>query len=317
MFCGVKEKIKLLRKQNDFNTNEAVEHIQYIRLACSRCIHNNSKEIGSNCGSFGFVEVFKRIFCIHWRENLFRLKSNQKVLDNMEILTDTLRKLSIVSKEICVKILEVHLHSDLVDYLRSPFIKVHLLHESSMLNFVILFLRIIRNVANVSADAKRALYECNVVDVLQRFCLDKLELVSCFAIITQSYIVDDGTVQVKNQMIIDILFDCLGEAVNGKSRYSVTFDVLEILKDINKLAANGASKELMLPADAKKLYAKLLQSDRLKEEQEEAARGLRILDFESRVDNGKTVTSKGGFSHFGIHNRYMSWNKLRETSSFV
>lgn len=228
----------------------------------------------------GFVELFKKMWQKHCEDG-----KNLQQTDwfNLNHVLSVLRTMSEMSSEICEQIIKTKLHSDISVYLHldSTYSQDTSKKDQSIVNC---FLDIIYSVVQRAADAWEALRKCDTIAVLKpyRECDDKR--ISCLALMIQTYLLtEEDNERINSAREIREILNLLQCSMNGRSFNGKEFQVIDILRAINKLATNDSNKLKLVGAGALELYVKLLRAEK-ENEQKEAAYGLKIIGFKCKED---------------------------------
>ena len=286
VFLEIKTRMTSLAESDDFSSVACLNNFLFLSKVRDKVIAdgNFAAEIGPYLTELNFVELFQKLWQKHFGEELFALGNKDVLWMVLELSRRVMWTMSDRSTDICERIIQIGVHSDLVGYINSESLKPNRLKETARQEMVKSILSILHNVVQKAAGAPEALRACDTVNSIQPFRESEQRVISCVALMIQSYLVTEEENEKINSDIemFKLLVDILDASIKGFSRHNVKFSVMEALEAMNKLAANDMNKERIVQAGALPYYVVLLQPDRPMEEQKEAAHGLWILGFKCK-----------------------------------
>ena len=288
VLAELKKRMTSLRKCKTFTSIQSQAHVAYLLLVERKRRKDPTfeKAIGSTLTEFKLVEIFKKMWRTHFNEELFEIERQDVIWINVNTILTIMWNMTDASVEICEKIIQTKVHSDIIEYLSASYLAQNLLVDKERQNIVQGLLGILHQVVQKTSSAREALRKCKAVDVMQSFRECEHRLIACVALMIQAYLVTEKENETLNsdRQIFELLVNILNQSIQGVSSFSVTFSVMEVLEAMNKLTANDMNKERIVQAGALPPYVKLLQPNRPEEEQKEAAHGLWILAFKCKDD---------------------------------
>ena len=274
------ERIAALRKYERFS-EECIDYVDYLQLVKNMVgvVPDSARLLAVKLESLEFVELFQQIWRSHIHDNLQQLWKNHFFFHSVYSLNSIMWEMSAVSTGFCERIVKVNLHSNILQYFTSDCFKSNAAVEDW--KQLTLFRSLLANLLNVIwkiSAAREPERQRNVIVWIENRSRDSGDKETfLFAVMFHSFLsTEQSTIECENDTI-EQLIQLLYGSMNGEAFDNMKLPAAEILEAINKLAANDLNKERIVQAGALPHYVKLLQPDRPKEEQEEAAHGLWIL----------------------------------------
>ena len=236
-----------------------------------------------------FVELVQTAWRKHLNNARFALCHDDLLRVNLRLLFGLLTTISFRSKQVSEIVVQLELHLELIGHLNhlGSLITQFKPGVVSMKEFVPGIVLILENILFKVESSREVLQGCDTVKVLVPYqSEDNKPLCVRIHIIIASLMTNEELDVVNFDVeIFTELSRILETSLNPplvSCVYSLTS--IDLVKLMNKLAANDLNKEHIVQAGALPLYAKLLPSERPKEEQKETAHGLWILASKCKHD---------------------------------
>lgn len=261
------------------------KHVLYLQSVINNENTFSADDLDKYLTSLKFVEIFQK----HWKENFDKLLSDRSNSGDFFLSYRFLRvvwSLSSDSSTICDRIIEVGFHLDIFGCLESETLHpVHLTEEKPSLITQGL-LGIMFGVVRHSSKAWQAFRSCRAVERLQPFRECQNRVISCIALMIQSFLVTEAESETihSGQDTFDFLVNFFKESLKNKTKIGRRPPAKEILEVMNKLAANDENKARIVKSGGLPCYVGLMEPQSSDREKAEAAKGLWLLAFSCKED---------------------------------
>ena len=273
----VKRRVILLSLCTDHTCKECIADFEYIALKIRDYPDSVTQKLMEN----GFLEIFQ-----HALEWLFKNPVTEAACRAFISACRIVINMTDVSSTACRKVIQLELHSDIINSLKSghldPRLKKNQKLSPSLCELAEKLIAVLYNLMQMTPETSELYQKQGINEVIQRFRTGTSNSLSCFALMFLAWMISDKSSFNLNANDEDFRF------LNQQLRSSLDTDThrsdygyksVEILSAINMLVANDANKERFVKSGVLSSYVAFLEPHFDTEEQFLATQGLWSIAF--------------------------------------
>ena len=248
-------------------------------------VRQNPDSVTEKLVDLGFLEIFQQVLRRYFKETVTKADDKSLIArkNAMEATYTAVVNMTHVSSEACRKIIQLGLHIDIINSLKSGHLDPRQENQSlssSLCHLARCLIMVLYNVAQVTTEARELYLKQGVIEVIQRFRTGTLTLLSCSALVFLSCMISDKESFNLNANDEDLSFfnQELKSSLHEIPHCSDDgYKAVELLGTINKLVVDDDNKERFVKCGGLSSYVAFLEPHFDAEEQFLAAQGLWTL----------------------------------------